>query len=233
MPEVDTEEHRLNTDEHGLVRRPCLSVCRPCLSVLWYWLARWACRVFCILFFRFRVYGKENVPDQGPFILASNHQSYLDPIFCGVALKRHLWFLARDSLFRNRFFALLIYSLNAIPVTRDRAELSSMKKVIGKLKEGKGVCLFPEGTRTSDGKIGLFKPGFGFLVRRAGAVVVPVLIDGAFECWPRHKKLFSPGGVFVYYCKAITAEQVKNMSNQMLAELVTSRLRQMQNDPRI
>jgi len=203
------------------------------LKAPWYWLARWACRVFCILFFRFRVYGRENIPDKGAFILASNHQSYLDPVLCGVALKRRLCFLARDSLFRNRFFALLIYSLNAIPVKRGKTDLTAMKKIIGKLHEGRGVCLYPEATRTSDGKIRAFKPGFGLLCRRADATIVPVLLDGAFECWPRHKKLFSPGSVSVCYGKAITVEQARSMGDEKLAELLTSRLRRMQNECRV
>jgi 1-acyl-sn-glycerol-3-phosphate acyltransferase len=77
-----------------------------------------------------------------------------------------------------------------------------MKKVVSRLKEGKGVCLFPEGTRTSDGKIATLKPGFGFLCRRGEAAVVPAVIDGAFECWPRHKKIFSPGRIVVCYGNA-------------------------------
>ena len=202
------------------------------LKALWYWLVRWVCRLFCILFFRFRAYGTNNVPDKGPFVLASNHQSYLDPVFCGVALKRRLHFVARDSLFRNRFFASLIYSLNAIPVRQDRADVSSMKRIIGKLKEGKGVCLYPEATRTSDGRIRAFKPGFGLLCRRGQAAVVPVLLDGAFECWPRDKKMFSAGKVTVRYGKPITAEQVKKMDNMKLAEVVTNALRRMQEDCR-
>jgi 1-acyl-sn-glycerol-3-phosphate acyltransferase len=202
------------------------------LKLGWYWLARWACRLFCILFFRFRVYGKENVPKSGAFILAGNHQSYLDPIFCGVALKQHLFFLARNSLFRNRFFALLIYSVNAIPVKRDKPDISSMKKVITKLKQGKGVCLFPEATRTTDGKIRPFKSGFELLCRRANAAVVPVLIDGAFECWPRHKRIFTSGQVTVCYGRCVTAEQIKNMSDKKLAEVVTDRLRHMQSEYR-
>ena len=203
------------------------------LKWIWYWLARWACRVFCILLFRIRVYGRENVPEEGAFILASNHQSYLDPVLCGVALKRHLYFLARDSLFRNKFFALLIYSLNAVPVKLDRADVSSMKKIISKLREEMGVCLYPEATRTSDGRIKPFKPGFGLLCRRAEAAVVPVLVDGAFECWPRDKKIFSPGPVSVYYGKAISAEQARSMGDEKLAEFLTSTLRQMQNNCRV
>ena len=112
--------------------------------------------------------------------------------------------------------------------------LSAIKKIIGKLKDGFGVCLFPEGTRTSDGRIAAFKPGFGLLCRRGGAAVVPVVIDGAFECWPRHKKIFSPGArINVCYGKCITAEEVKRMSDRELADTLTHTLRQMQTKNRV
>ncbi|MHC4239387.1 MAG: lysophospholipid acyltransferase family protein, partial [Planctomycetota bacterium] len=198
------------------------------LRTFWYWLARWVCRVFCILFFHYRVYGRENVPDEGAFLLISNHQSYLDPLFCGVSLKRHLNFLARESLFVNRFFGLLISSVDAIPVRQGQADLSAMRTVISKLKEGKGVCLFPEGTRTSDGKIAPFKGGLGLLCRRTEAAVVPVLIDGAFDIWPRHNRIFSPGGhIAVCYGKPIGVEQVRQMDDKKLAEVLTDTLRRM------
>jgi 1-acyl-sn-glycerol-3-phosphate acyltransferase len=199
----------------------------------WFRFARWCCRALCKLFFRIHVYGRENVPDKGAFVLVSNHQSYIDPIFCGIPLERPLYFLARFSLWKNRFFGWLISSVNTIPVKQDKADLSAMRKVISKLKEGWGVCLFPEGTRTSDGKITPFKPGFGLLCRRGGAAVVPVLIDGAFECWPRHKKIFSPGRIEVCYGETISAGEVANMSDRELAELLTVTLRRMQTESRI
>lgn len=203
------------------------------LKAAWFWYARWICKVFCILFFRLRTYGRDNVPDKGPFILVSNHQSFLDPIFCGVPIRRHLSFLARDSLFSNWFFGTLISSVNAIPVKRGEADISAMRKVLGKLEKGGGLCLFPEGTRTYDGKIAPLKPGLGLLCRRSGAVVVPVVIDGAFECWPRNKKLFSTGSISVCYGKAISAEQAKNMGDKKLAELLTDTLHRMQTNCRI
>jgi len=203
-------------------------------TMRWFRFARWICKVFCRLFFQIRVYGTENVPEQDSLVLVSNHQSFLDPIFCGIFLKRHLYFLARDTLFTNQFFGWLISSVNTIPVRRDEANLAAMKKVIAKLKEGNGVCLFPEATRTRDGKITPFKPGFGLLCRRGEAAVVPVVIDGAFECWPRHKKIFSPGSkILICYGKAITAEKVKKMNDRELAENLTDTLRRMQNDCRV
>jgi len=148
-------------------------------------------------------------------------------------LKRHLNFVARDSLFTNRIFGWMISSVNTIPVKQGKTDLSAIKRIIRLLKEGKGVCLFPEGTRTSDGKIAPLKSGFSLLCRRAEAAVVPAVIDGAFECWPRHKKIFSPGRIVVCYGKAISAEQIKSMNNEELAEVLTDKLRQMQNNCRV
>ena len=199
----------------------------------WFWSVRWTCRLFCLLFFRMRTYGRENIPKKGPFLLISNHQSYLDPILCAVPITRRIGFLARESLFTHWLFGGLIRSLGTIPLKLGEADISAMRKVIDVLKEGRGVCLFPEGTRSLDGKITPFKPGFGLLCRRGKAAVVPVVIDGAFECWPRHKKLFSPGSIVVCYGKTISAEQAKKMGDAKLAEVVTDTLRQMQTMCRI
>ncbi len=203
------------------------------LKTLWYWFAVMCCRCFCRLFFRMRVYGIENIPAEGGFLLVSNHQSFLDPLFCGIFVKRALYFLARDTLFRNKFFGPLISSVHAMPVKRGTADTGAMKRVISKLKEGAGVCLFPEGTRSRDGRISAFKPGLGLLCRRGDAAIVPVMIDGAFECWPRDKKLFSPGSISICYGKAITAEEVRQIGDKALAQRLTETLRRMQNQCRI
>ncbi|MHC4220987.1 MAG: lysophospholipid acyltransferase family protein [Planctomycetota bacterium] len=179
-------------------------------------------------------YGLENIPDEGGFIITSNHQSYLDPIFCGLHIKRPFYYLARDSLFTPWLTGRLIASLTTIPVRRGEADMSAMRQVIGRLKEGHGVCLFPEATRTRDGKITPFKPGFGLLCRRGNAAVLPVVIEGAFECWPRHKKMFIIGSkISVCFGELITAEQVKQMDDRQLAENLTIKLREMQNECRI
>ncbi|MHC4707556.1 MAG: lysophospholipid acyltransferase family protein [Planctomycetota bacterium] len=200
---------------------------------VWYWLAGWTCRVFCLIFFRVCVRGKENIPRKGAFLLLCNHQSYLDPVFCGAFLRRRLHFVARDTLFHNWLFGWLITSLNAISVNRDKVELSTMREVVNRLREGKGVCLFPEGTRTRDGKIVSFKAGFGLLCRRGNAPIVPMVVDGAFESWSRYKRIFSPGYIVVWYGKAISVDELKAKSDSELAELVTARLRAMQAECRI
>jgi 1-acyl-sn-glycerol-3-phosphate acyltransferase len=191
------------------------------------------------LFFQIRVAGRENVPEQGPLVLICNHQSYLDPVLCGIFLKRPLYFLARGTLFANPLFGRLLASVNTIPVKRGKADFDAIRKVIGKLKAGYGLCLFPEGTRTVDGKIAPFKAGFGLLARRANAAVVPVIIDGAFECWGRGKKMFSParfagaiarrgGKIVICYGKCISADKIKEMNDEELMGHLTEELRRMQ-----
>jgi 1-acyl-sn-glycerol-3-phosphate acyltransferase len=204
------------------------------LRAAWYWLGCWGCRVFCMLFFRLRTYGRENIPKKGAFLLVSNHQSYLDPIFCGAPLQRQLFYVARDSLFEHRLLGWLISTIKTIPVKRGKPDTAAIRKIIRRLNQGKGVCLFPEGTRSNDGRISTFMGGFGLLSRRGGARIVPVVIDGAFECWPRHKRIFARGGhILVRYGKAIPLEQARQMNNEQLTLLVTDTLRRMQNELRL
>jgi 1-acyl-sn-glycerol-3-phosphate acyltransferase len=203
------------------------------IKAKWFWFARWMCRVFCMSLFRVRSYGRDNIPKTGPFVLICNHQSYLDPMLCGIPLKRRVNFLARETLFHHWLFGRMIASVGTIPVKLGEADISAIRKAIDILRQGRGICLFPEGTRSRDGKITPFKPGFGLLCRRGGAAVVPVVVDGAFECWPRHKKLFSYGPITINYGKTIPAGQVKNMDNEKLAEVLTETLRRMQNESRI
>lgn len=202
------------------------------LSRAWYKLVCAVCRVLSRYLFRLKVEGRENIPATGPFVVASNHQSFLDPVFCSIHLKRRLTFLARDTLFNHWFFGRLIRSLNAIPVKLGQGDIATMKEVIARLKQGHGVCLFPEGTRCYDGKIATIKPGFGLLCRRGNATVVPTVIDGAFECWPRHQKMFSRGPVSITYGQPIPAEQVRKMKNEELAHMLNAQMQQMQNQIR-
>ncbi|MHC4124144.1 MAG: lysophospholipid acyltransferase family protein [Planctomycetota bacterium] len=204
------------------------------LKSIWYFLARSGCRVLCSIFFKIRVYGLRNIPPKKTFILVSNNQSFLDPIFCGSHIKRRLYYPARDTLFKNRFFKYLFSSVNAIPVKRGKADFAAIKTIIAKLRQGHAVCLYPEATRTKDGKISEFKPGFGLLCKRSNAAVVPMVIDGAFECWPRHKKFFSLGSkITVHYGKCITSEQIKTLDAREVAENLTNIIRKMQNKCRI
>jgi 1-acyl-sn-glycerol-3-phosphate acyltransferase len=200
---------------------------------LWYHIARIICAIVVCLPYRVRIYGRRNIPKTAPVLVLSNHQSFLDPIFGQAMIGRRFLFLARDTLFKNRFFGALLRSISVIPIKRGQSDMATIKKVISELKRGRSVCLYPEGTRTSDGRIADMKPGVALLSRRSGAKVVPSVIDGAFECWPRHKKFPSLGKIAVSYGEPIISEKVKELGDEGFAALLTARLREMQNELRI
>ena len=181
-----------------------------------------------------RFVGMENIQASGPFIFVVNHQSFFDPIFAGIMFKGQLCFMARDTLFTNKILGPIIKSVKAIPVRRGQADLASIKAIIARLREGDSVCLFPEATRTTDGKIAPFKGGVSLLSRRGNAYVVPVLIDGAFECWPRHRKLFKIGSkITITYGKPISVEKITEMEDDVFAAMLTKTMRDMQSQTRI
>ena len=152
------------------------------LSQLWAWF-------LFIFFYGVRAYGRRNIPAGGPFIVACTHQSYLDPVVVGFTCPAPVRYFARRSLFRNPLFAALIRAYGAFAVERETADLGALRKALRFLRGGEAVLLFPEGTRTRDGRIGEVKPGVFLLAERAGVPVVPAVIEGAREIWPRKRKM--------------------------------------------
>lgn len=130
------------------------------------------------LLFGFRVVGRELVPKEGPVIIASNHISYCDPPIVGSGVPREVFFLAKEELFRNRFFAWLIKKYNAIPLRRAVGDLGAVKKAVELLNQGKAVLMFPEGTRSLSGKLLKPKAGVGMIATLTSAPIVPVYVFG-------------------------------------------------------
>ena len=123
--------------------------------------------------------------NHGPVILASNHESYLDPPLVGSVADRAIFFLARNSLLAGPFFGWLLPKLNVIPVDQEGGDRSALKALIRILRAGEGTLVFPEGERTSDGRLRPALPGLGFVIAKTLAPVVPMRIFGAREAWPR------------------------------------------------
>ncbi|MDB6021596.1 MAG: 1-acyl-sn-glycerol-3-phosphate acyltransferase, partial [Pedosphaera sp.] len=136
-------------------------------------------------YFRWRVYGSENVPLQGPVILAANHESFLDPPLVGSGLKRDINYLARKSLFRYPVLGWILRAVNAVPVDRDGGGAAGLRAIMDRLQAGGAIILFPEGTRTSDGKLQPARSGIGLTVIKSSAPVVPVRVFGTYEAWGR------------------------------------------------
>ena len=203
------------------------------LSYIWYFTWCWACRFFCTLFFQPRVYNRLCIPKKGGFLLVSNHQSFIDPMLNATPITRQCCFAARDSLFEIPFFGRFVHSFNAIPLKRGQADMAAMRIFLEKLNEGFGLVLYPEATRTLNGKIAEIRPGFSLLARRANVPVIPAVIDGAFECWPKYQKLFRPKKIFVMYGNPIPPEKITELGDRQFAKELTKILRNMQTELRL
>lgn len=156
-------------------------------------------RLMCGVYFRRREAGFENVPESGPFILASNHCSFLDPQLVGSSCSRAISYLGRESLFSNPLIAWILRSVGSVPVDRDGASGKGLKTIVERLLGGDGIILFPEGTRTSDGGLQKGRAGVGLVVIKSGAPVVPVRVFGTYEAFGRHHSLPRPRRVGVRF----------------------------------
>jgi 1-acyl-sn-glycerol-3-phosphate acyltransferase len=193
---------------------------RRCVRWCWYELLKHVIYIGGVLVYRIRFWGRENIPTSGPFLLVANHQSHFDPPFIGAGCPRHINFLARQTLFDIPVLGKIIPTVNAIPLDRDGVGLGGIKESLRRLKRGEGLMVFPEGTRTPDGEIAPFRPGFTALAVRTSAVIVPAAIEGAFVAWPRSQKYPGPSTIDVCYGQPLTAEEIKPFSErELLAEV--------------
>jgi 1-acyl-sn-glycerol-3-phosphate acyltransferase len=139
--------------------------------------------------FSYRAFGQDNIVEDGPAIMAANHQSYLDPPLVGITCRNELYFLARRTLFEKRLLGALISRVNALPVDLSRSDRTAVRTIINLLKEGHRTVIFPEGTRSLDGNIQPARPGIGMIIAKTLVPVVPMRIFGSFEAWPKGGRL--------------------------------------------
>lgn len=137
--------------------------------------------VFTLLFgivFRTKTYGKENLPAEGPVILAANHLSNWDPPLLATFIPRPVSYMAKIELFEHPIFGAAIRSCHAFPVKRGAADRGAIKAALQVLKMGHVLGLFPEGTRSRDGHQHKAEAGVGLIAAMSGAPVVPACIIG-------------------------------------------------------
>ncbi len=157
--------------------------------------------------FALKVSGQEFIPKKGGFILASNHLSYLDPIVVGVSCGRlDLNYMARHNLFRNPGFAWVLTKVHVFPVKRNSADFKALKEAMRRVNKQEGLVLFPEGTRQVNGRFGEPEPGVGFLAAKLKVPVIPVLVRGTDQAWPKQAKFLRPAKIKVAFGPGIAIE---------------------------
>lgn len=160
-----------------------------------YWFSRHLYGLLARAFFNHRVIGRKNLSLPGGAMIAANHASFVDPPFIGISFDEQIYYLARKTLFDHPVAGAILRSWNAIPVDQERPDMTSLKTVIRRLREGKKVLVFPEGERSFDGELLPGLPGIGLIVAKSGAPVIPVRLFGTHQALPRGGKIIHPAEI--------------------------------------
>lgn len=169
------------------MRTPILDLARPGVHGL------------CRAYFGLRLVGTEHIPHDGPVLITPNHQTYADPPLVSIPVRRPVFYMAWNRLFRIPVFGRVIRLLRAFPVEVDSSDTRATREAVRLLQAGEAVMIFPEGGRSLDGRIGRFKAGAFRLAVNVSAPVLPVTIAGGHEAWPPGRALPRPGRITITY----------------------------------
>ena len=165
-----------------------------------------------LLFYNYRVTGRENIPGDGAYIVCANHVTAIDPIFVGISLPKRMYFMAKAELFKNFFLRALMNALGAFPIRRGEADLKSIKTSLKLLGSGKVLGLFPEGTRNKTTEL-VAEPGIAMLAVKSKVPVLPVAIISSYKFFRRTKVVIGkPIELTEYYDKKLLNEDYLKIS---------------------
>jgi 1-acyl-sn-glycerol-3-phosphate acyltransferase len=151
---------------------------------------RAAIRLFCRT--RVEVSGQENLPAEGPALLVANHASYLDPPVISIAVRRQVYFMARENLLQAPLLGPVLRRCGVFPVRPETADRNAIRHAVNLLAQGKLVCIFPEGTRSATGELQEAHPGAALIAAKARVPLIPVAIQGTWEALPREARWLRP-----------------------------------------
>ncbi len=180
------------------------------LAWIVYWLGSGALR----LLYRVRVVGREHVSEPGPCVLAPNHASFLDPFVLGHVLGsrkmwRTYWASLAQAAFNNAAKRFGCRLGRAVPINQQQGAISSIAFAAAVLKRGHRLVWFPEGQRSTDGRLQPLKPGLGKILNKLSVPVVPVWIGGTHKVWPVGQRLPRPGRLSVTFGEPVSVDDLK------------------------
>ena len=144
------------------------------VRVFFYGIIRLIVAGYFHIIYDYRLIGRENIPKSGSFIVAPNHIQWADPLFVAVGIKNPSSYMAKESLFENKLLAFVVGLFHAFPVRRESSDRSALNTAVRFLNSGYNLTIFPEGTRSKDGKLGKGKSGVAYIASASGADVLPV-----------------------------------------------------------
>ncbi len=157
---------------------------------------RFIFRALSRLFFRISYRGLENIPRTGGVIIASNHQTYIDPIWMSLPVSRRIRYLAMSESFGWPVIGKVILMLGAWPIQVEKSDPTAFRRTLQWLRSGSAVVIFPEGGRAlPDGKLLRFKPGAVRMALEANAPILPITIRGGHRVWPKGRRFPRPAKV--------------------------------------
>ena len=186
---------------------------KPTETTLSYRFTRFTFSIFFRIWFRWKVLHRERVPAEGGVILASNHVSYLDPVYVVSALERMVVGLARESAFNVPLGGRILRSWRVIPVDQSGTG-RGLKTFLSRLRSGDAVVMYPEGTRSPTGQIRAPQPGIGLIIIKSNAPVVPIKLFGAYEAYARHHWLPRPYQVQIKFGEPLDFADLRAKAKQ-------------------
>ncbi len=183
---------------------------------------RWVFEFVFRYFYRREIYGLDNLPYQGPYILCPNHFSWWDPpLVCSLVKKHQVYFMAKEELFKMPVLGQVLPRVNAFPVRRGTADRKAIKTSLDVLKKGNILGLFPEGTQNKTNELLLPpQPGIGLIALKSEAPVIPVAIIGPYRLFkPVKVKIGKPLEFSEYYGEKASAEQLDKVALTIMAEI--------------
>lgn len=175
-------------------------------SLIFYAVARAVLVGWCRLFHRLTLEGRENVPTDGPYILAPVHRSIVDTFAVGAVTRRRLRYMGKEELWKVPWFGRVIEALGAFPVHRDVTDREAFRRCVAVIEDGEPLVLFPEGTRRSGPTVTELREGATYLAARTDVPIVPVGIGGSEMALPKGTRFPRPVKIHLVVGEPITVK---------------------------
>lgn len=190
---------------------------------MFYSIVRFICNVVIHVLFKIRLEGIDDFPRDGAVIVYSNHKSMWDPVIIGCLLKRPIFFMAKEELFRNAVMRFVMGKLHAFPVKRGTPDRKAIKRALEVLNDKQVLGIFPEGTRSKDGRLQEPEPGVALLAAKSKDVaLVPMAINGSYKWFSHIDVIFGKPIKFdVYHQKGerLNSQELKEISIALFTEV--------------